>query len=522
MLKSCWNCGKPVPLAQSANSSSTSPGATEELPDSLNQYLATNDVPLDSDIPLIRQSIADNQDRLDALNVQIDVLRTQLKQLILTRDETAETTRKYLSIASAARRVPPELLSDIASKAICTDIDRFPKMHHSPWNISQVCRAWRQSTLANPLLWGFIKIYHDRNIPSHESIITGQLLRSKNVPIDIVILWNDNFSCPRLFRLLLPHSHRWASFRLFCDGRNTFFEHLHALKGQLPLLQTLHLPMGPYGFLKDLVTESEVFSIAPSLREVLLLDDEYSGHHSYPLVIPWGQITRYRGLYGAKRQLEILQAAPNLVECGLAFDWTTPEGDEGISPSDMSLLPHLRRLFLQDLGFSTHINAPSLQELFSHGPGNLLLAFVSRSSCRLRKLVLGFRSGDATLIPALGALSSLEYLHLHGFDSGESQRLFDAMCVSGGASGVCPHLTSLAYGAANFSTFPYESFFAMVQSRLSSTSTTRLSFLRVYGSNPSPFQRQIESHIQSLRNGGMDAVFLRGTAATALKSESRP
>ncbi|KAJ7131333.1 hypothetical protein C8R44DRAFT_731567 [Mycena epipterygia] len=76
----------------------------------LAHLLESNDVPLGSEIPDIRQIISDNKARMDALHAQIDVLRTVIKGLIAERDKREERVRQHTAVLAPVRRVLPELI----------------------------------------------------------------------------------------------------------------------------------------------------------------------------------------------------------------------------------------------------------------------------------------------------------------------------------------------------------------------------------------------------------------------------
>ncbi|KAJ7131385.1 hypothetical protein C8R44DRAFT_557252, partial [Mycena epipterygia] len=116
--------------------------------------LESNNPPLESEIPDIRQIISDNQARVDALNVQIDALRIAMERLLLERDEREECVRKHTAVMSPIRRVPPEVLSQIFALTLphTRRFDDKP-IHGPPWRLGHICRSWRRWALADPFLW---------------------------------------------------------------------------------------------------------------------------------------------------------------------------------------------------------------------------------------------------------------------------------------------------------------------------------------------------------------------------------
>ncbi|KAJ7603896.1 hypothetical protein FB45DRAFT_1044412 [Roridomyces roridus] len=102
-------------------------------------------------------------------------------------------------------------------------------------------------------------------------------------------------------------------------------------------------------------------SDAPSLRRLILTTRGFSVP-SAPLDVPWAQMTHYHGKDRLPRQLDILSAAPNLVECRLAVygvsDHPAPENSKGAI-----LLPQLRRLATAGSRVLDYLSAPSLHFL---------------------------------------------------------------------------------------------------------------------------------------------------------------
>lgn len=114
--------------------------------------------------------------------------------------------------------------------------------------------------------------------------------------------------------LVLPYSSRWRSLQIHIqidyfdsdsdysdDSDSIELRWLRPVDGRLDQLKNSRI--GDSG---DLAEIPHVFSTAPNLCEVFLGDCS----SLLEIVIPWQQITRYRGTYTPMRQLEILTAAP--------------------------------------------------------------------------------------------------------------------------------------------------------------------------------------------------------------------
>ncbi|KAJ7200657.1 hypothetical protein B0H12DRAFT_957543, partial [Mycena haematopus] len=113
--------------------------------------LSTNEVPLDSEIPVVREIISDAEDRMRALDAQIVYLQTTLAQLGQRRIETAHHLREHRAILSAVRRVPQELICEIFD--LSTAQDRATPDAIPPWRLGFICHPWRQYALTYPPLW---------------------------------------------------------------------------------------------------------------------------------------------------------------------------------------------------------------------------------------------------------------------------------------------------------------------------------------------------------------------------------
>ncbi|KAJ7653984.1 hypothetical protein DFH06DRAFT_1203401 [Mycena polygramma] len=127
MALSCPRCGAPVVVSSQANPLANAEPASGEmrsisvatrylressLPD-LSALLSSYDGPPESEVPSIRQIVADGEDILAALDAQIHELESKLAPLVQKREEVAERVRRNRAIISPVRRVPAELVCEI-------------------------------------------------------------------------------------------------------------------------------------------------------------------------------------------------------------------------------------------------------------------------------------------------------------------------------------------------------------------------------------------------------------------------
>jgi hypothetical protein len=260
----------------------------------------------------------------------------------------------------------------------------------------------------------------------------------------------------------------------------------------------------------------DVFCSAPNLHRVILTDWNFSLMSPLltTLVIPWGQITHYRGARTPEDQLEILKGAPNLVECAIGFFVYHQFVGPGTNPA--VLLPHLRLLRIEFTNFLIHLTAPSLEELsVSSYAYSDILPFIQRSSCTLTRLVLDNTMTVYEAIPLLRGLPALTYLHLENAEHNEAKRVtfFAAMTISGATSDICPNLTSIVYGYRNWDgDSAQESFLTMARSRFQPNPSHPgcLARLRVFsdGSGSRFMPDKVGADMKMLQDEGFDAGFL--------------
>jgi hypothetical protein len=518
MSKTCSKCGAPTTtLATLVDLPPPNPNIR------LTHLLTSNEVPLETEIPFIRDIISEGENREDALTAQMGALEAQIRRLKDTitqlkrkRSETTNYVRQHRAVISSVRCMPPELIAEIFALTLKSSVawDTDDVMKQPPWRLGQICRSWRYTALSSAPLWSSITVpsaFYPRETDAPR--LEAQLLRTANAPLDIY--WKDvtkSFES-HVVDLVLRHCTRWRSLclqpgcplRVVADSVPDWLLPVH---GRLQQLQNFQVENAAL-----LTTIPDIFSTAPNLCEVFLTGEKFE---SSPIIkIPWGQITHYRGTYSPRRQLEILAAAPNLLECAIGL-LGLRNFDPGANP--VVILPHLRRLRVQTTDLLPNLTAPALQELCGASSMRqaipLVLPFVHRSSCTLQKLALMQCDICAELITVLQGLPSLIHLILRCRSDARPAHttLFDAISISDDPCDVCPSLTLFEYGCHLRDQFPVDSFFAMIRSRIQpeSSSSCRLLRLRIFDDlrsfNPPPNALMIG--IAKLRDEGFDADIL--------------
>ncbi|KAJ7852578.1 hypothetical protein B0H13DRAFT_2673865 [Mycena leptocephala] len=408
------------------------PPSTNPLLD-LTQLLTSNDVPIDSDVPVI----------------QISSLKTCGATSKARRE--GGNVRQHRAIISPVRRVPHELICEIFALTLSSGmLDDEDRALQPPWYLGHICRSWRHAAVSFCPLWSSITI--PPSLSSSDSrllpAIEAQLLRTANASLDMG--WSDvqDDINPRLLDIVFPHCSRWRSLRIQVTAlyEDRQLSWLHPVRGHLDRLEKLEVISTRDTFIPD------VFSNAPKLREVILTGEVLYPHRFSPtsIVIPWEHITHYRGAYPAARHLEILRAAPNLLECVVGIiDFVDFHPD--VDPT--VIIPRLRRLCVEEDRFLLHLTAPLLEELSSEWfePPSLL-SFVQRSSCTLKKLALIRCRIPDDIVTVLRNIPSItDLLLVMEYSENEDNEdtfgqeqidLFSAMHISGTPADICPNLTS--------------------------------------------------------------------------------
>ncbi|KAJ7891383.1 hypothetical protein B0H14DRAFT_2688810 [Mycena olivaceomarginata] len=404
-------------------------------PSPVNRLLRSNEVPLDSEALVIRSIVSDGEDRMHALDAHIVHLQATLAQLSQRRDETVE----HLRVHRANPFPHPPRAYGVVVRDICVG------QHYA---------------LSYPLLWSSVTVgcypcWYESDRQRLLSKLQTQLSRATNASLDIH--WSGvtcNGPDSRLLGLILPHSNRWRNVSFYVNSDNCRLDWLLPTSGKLDRLETLEVEN--FGA----TTFPDVFTTAPNLRRVVLtvLKNLNRGAPIYleSIPIPWGQITHYRGEFPWARQLEFLQAAPNLSNCALEIT----EDYNFIPPTDTTVvLPHLQ--------------PEELCSVFSMWMVPLITPFIRQPPAHFTRLVLW--------------QCRLPYLLLENSDHQEED--------GGTDSDVCPHIVSMIYGYDlwdNHAT--QDAFISMAKSRFRTQHDSRSQLSR--------------SFIQMLQDEGLDVAFL--------------
>ncbi|KAJ6563980.1 hypothetical protein B0H19DRAFT_1258501 [Mycena capillaripes] len=480
-------------------------------PPDLLHLLRSNEPPQEAQIPGIRDIISDDVNRISLMDAEILSLQSQIRNLNATltqslqkRNDATLHALQHRCILSPIRRVPPELISEIFDLVCGGETGK-----RLPWYLGHVSRSWRHTALSLGHLWSSVTV-ELRSLKADVLLasMAEQLRRTARVPLDVYFPNVRTVMDAPLLELILRCSSRWRSLSLNRRSRlphhTAVLDWLRPVEGHLEQLVRLEVP-------HYWITIPDIFSTAPRLREVILTDRHLSESTS-SILIPWQQISHYRGTYGSERQLEILEQSPNLLECALSF-----RGVLSVVSNITPTLPYLRRLTLDPHTAVRNITAPVLEDLFLSYSTLRELSWAQplllRCSSTLQRLALRQSTICAELIPILRGLPLLAHLVLEyrsGADNAQTD-FFNALSTTAATSDplVCPNVTSIVYGYHFKGLSSKDAFFAMATSRFRPTSAgyRPLSCLRLYAVRSIPSD-SILSRMTLLKDKGFVAAFL--------------
>ncbi|KAF6748502.1 hypothetical protein DFP72DRAFT_796167, partial [Ephemerocybe angulata] len=93
------------------------------------------------------------QREVDTVTGRISFLRAELEGL-------EDRLRRHRAALSPVRRVPLEILAEIFSNLFTDDLDFHSDDRDVVLQLGQVCRSWRQATLASHRLWAKVSVVY--------------------------------------------------------------------------------------------------------------------------------------------------------------------------------------------------------------------------------------------------------------------------------------------------------------------------------------------------------------------------
>ncbi|KAG5646488.1 hypothetical protein DXG03_003253 [Asterophora parasitica] len=167
------------------------------------------------------------------------------------------------------------------------------------WNVSQVCRSWRDASLGNARLWTYLSI-NAKDLPDWQLILQRMaglwFTNAKSLPISFSLKCDQLhrnyvkvFSSGALDSLFpfLPHLSELQLVAVDIDILTTFFQ---LPRGTLSSLESLHVVT--WAFELEKITSTEVFCSVPLLRRAILTVGRPTKYRlAADFIFPWGQLT---------------------------------------------------------------------------------------------------------------------------------------------------------------------------------------------------------------------------------------
>ncbi|KAJ7592575.1 hypothetical protein C8J56DRAFT_855997 [Mycena floridula] len=411
--------------------------------------LSTSDhVPLAAQIPAIQADIETRETEIRALQNQIDLLKNSLERLQSRMDAAQSSLNVHKGIIHPVRMVPVELLRKIFRE--CThnvDCTSSWKASESPWNVTQVCRRWREISTSFPALWSNIGLSNGK--PSGETL-TLVLQRSGPCLLDINLVQRRKDTSV-IEQILFPSSPRWRNLVVNLSKFST----LNKIQGRIAALEDLHVIFSSYSQGGRIYT---MFKLAPALRRVHVEHVQNSRMREdfdLPcLILPLATISQYTLKADHNQiplELDALDLCQSLTKVSLRG---LPNVDEEISFT----LPILRDLTLTAFegdaiaSLLNNLTAPALTSLRLNSTGQIDLgwtgadqqslgALIQRSQCPITSLdLMNIEEASQSLLDLFSNTSSITHLVIHACD----EALISHLKYRPGRPIVLPNLTHLA------------------------------------------------------------------------------
>ncbi|KAF7343910.1 F-box domain-containing protein [Mycena venus] len=326
---------------------------------------------------MLNAALEADRTRISDIEAQILHLERAISAL---RAEEKIVQKRLDSYKYPVLTLPNEIVSEIFTHFLPI-YPGFPPLAGtgSPTSLTQICRKWREITLATPSLWK--AIIFDDGLPwkRQGQIFDSWANRSGSCPLSIRFRSRDHYR--ELLQGLVPHLARLEYLEIHVLSDLT-------LHGPLPHLRHL-----------DLVIKTDqivVFHDAPLLRTASLTSVIGSPNIS----LPWIQLTRLTLIISNFNQcIAILRQTSNLVHCDLQLAGMFDRRHSAPPGAEVTLL-HLESLVLDrysgttviGLGYAPFFNLPALRTLHMPEPifgatsTAMLSSLLSKWGCALQEL----------------------------------------------------------------------------------------------------------------------------------------
>ncbi|KAF8312968.1 hypothetical protein DL93DRAFT_2081650 [Clavulina sp. PMI_390] len=256
----------------------------------------------------------------------------------------------------------------IISNSVCSiDSARHRRHLTIPLTLSYVCAQWRSITLSTGLLWSSIVVLYRYYTPLEISILTWQLKRAGNCPLNVTIDMAGLVDYPNISRsweFILNHLPQCETL-IFPDIPTPVYRKIFPLRGPLPRLRRISIkPLARITPSPSLPTPS-IFEAPDSATSLQSLHIDIPQIYMIDTVL-FLTLTQLHlsNLEAGEREHARLY---NLMrDCALLVDLhlSAPSGRGPLPyPSSPLFLPRLKSLSIQDCNLDKLLKSPSLQKL---------------------------------------------------------------------------------------------------------------------------------------------------------------
>ncbi|KAF8962982.1 hypothetical protein BDZ97DRAFT_2059312 [Flammula alnicola] len=315
--------------------------AITDHPD-FSRLLENNEAPLKGTIDQVNELLEEPTQRLRHLAALIRELKEKEQAI-------QATINLYNRILSPARRVPPEIWSEIFYHCLPTQHNPIMSTSDSPLLLTRVCSTWRSAALSSPRLWARLHIPFACDTQENQRQDFAQemkhrsegvkywLSRSGTCPISLSILYTSYKSTPStsqyqweaqislgIFNAILPFASRWNDLELRMPS--DIYQKLNAMVSvdMVPMLRCLRASFhdrDPRGY--RYAANSFVLARAPNLRKI-----SFNAPQLSTIFMEYNLALTYLCLHSLityKDAFMLLDKCPNLIHCKLAVDATQGE-----------------------------------------------------------------------------------------------------------------------------------------------------------------------------------------------------
>ncbi|KAK7033570.1 hypothetical protein VNI00_012794 [Paramarasmius palmivorus] len=271
--------------------------------------LNSNSIPSPQEVLSIHDTLDGIHDAVSHVEATIRSLESSLKQLRNRRDELRSYAKEHQALLSPARRMIPELWSEVFAYCLpehsldyninkksayngATRLFTDVSSNDAPLLLTRICSSWRTIALSTPQLWTNITytVCRPSAIKTQLQRLETWLARSGAAPLSVVIFRsffdaNNTLSHPYLalpdsipplhedpvMKSILAHSHRWESAELLLPAAEAM-QAVAPLKNNLPNLKRLVFGLFDVSTNGRQDTQVDVFETAWKLREVSFVE----------------------------------------------------------------------------------------------------------------------------------------------------------------------------------------------------------------------------------------------------------